>query len=502
MEPIKLKKLLKNIPDVAVKGSKEIEINGICTHSKCVAPGNLFIAKKGLTNDGARFIPDAIAAGAVAIVTDLYDPFYPDVVQILTKDVTAIEAQLAEEYYQCASQKLFLIGITGTNGKTTTSYLIKHIFDGCQTSCGLIGTVEWIVGQHIFPSNMTTPDLIINHKLFHEMVMQECRACVMEVSSHALDQERIRAIEFDVAIFTNLTQDHLDYHKSLQAYAASKAKLFASLQKGKKAYPKWAVLNADSPYKEQMQRECSAAVLTYGIDTPSDLMAQDIRLSPQGLTCRVCYKAESIFLKSALIGRFNVYNLLAAIGASLVRGFTLQACISALSSFKGVLGRLERVQNARGLNIFVDYAHTDDALKNVLETLKELQAKRIFTVFGCGGSRDSSKRPKMGAVVERYSDLVFITSDNPRSEDPLEIIAQILTGLSHPERAHVIPDRKEAIRQAIDLCTPDDILLIAGKGHETTQIFSHTTINFDDRQCAQTCCLESAQKNLTPLRED
>jgi len=490
MEPIKLKKLLKNIPDVCVKGSKEIEVSGICTHSKRVAPGNLFIAKKGLTNDGARFIPEAIKAGAVAIVTDLYDPFYPDVVQILTEDITAIEAQLAEEYYQCASQKLFLIAITGTNGKTTTSYLIKHIFEKWGASCGLIGTVEWIVGQHVFPSSMTTPDLISNHKLFHEMVKEGCSACVMEVSSHALDQERVRAVEFDVAVFTNLTQDHLDYHKSLESYAAAKAKLFASLQPGKKSYPKCAVVNADSPFAEQMRRECSAAVLTYGIDTPCDLMAQEITLTPEGLTCRISYQTESFFLKSALIGRFNVYNLLAAIGASLIHSFPLKACIDALSSFTGVSGRLERVTNARNLNIFVDYAHTDDALENVLKTLKELKAKRILTVFGCGGSRDSSKRPKMGAVVEHYSDLLFITSDNPRAEDPLDIIAQILTGLSTPERAYVIPDRSQAIHQAIDLCTPDDILLIAGKGHETTQIFSHTTINFDDRLCAQTHCSE------------
>lgn len=488
MEPIKLKKLLKNIPDVCIKGSKEIEISGICTHSKRVAPGNLFVAKKGLTNDGARFIPDAVAAGAVAIVTDLYDPFYPHVVQILTEDIPAVEAQLAEEYYQCASQKLFLIAITGTNGKTTTSYLIKHIFDTLDFSCGLIGTVEWIVGQHVFPSSMTTPDLISNHKLFYEMVKEECRACVMEVSSHALDQQRVRAIEFDVALFTNLTQDHLDYHKSLESYAAAKAKLFTSLQTGKKSYPKWAILNADSRYSEQMRAECPSQILTYGIDTPCDLRAQEITLSPSGLTCTISYQAQSLSLNSALIGRFNVYNLLAAIATSLVHGFPLKACIDALSTFTGVSGRLERVQNAGGLNIFVDYAHTDDALENVLKTLRELKSKRILTVFGCGGSRDSSKRPKMGAVVERYSDLLFITSDNPRLEDPLDIIAQILTGLKDPTRAYIIPDRKEAIHQAVYLCTPDDILLIAGKGHETTQIFSSTTINFDDRQCARSCC--------------
>jgi UDP-N-acetylmuramoyl-L-alanyl-D-glutamate--2,6-diaminopimelate ligase len=483
MEPVKLRKLLKNIPDVCVKGSQEIEITGLCAHSRRVAPGNLFIAKKGLTHDGARFIPDAVAAGAAAIVTDLYDPFYPEVTQIITDDISAIEAHLAEEYYQCASRKLFLIGITGTNGKTTTAYLVRHLFESLKSTCGLIGTVEWIVGQHVFPSSMTTPDLITNHKLFHEMVGETCRACVMEVSSHALDQQRVRGIAFDVAVFTNLTQDHLDYHKTLEAYADAKAALFA-------AQPKWAVLNADSPYTERMRQDCTACILTYGIETPCDLRADKIELTPNGLSCTVTYQGRTASLQSALIGRFNAYNLLAAIGVGLARGFALEDCVRALASFIGVSGRLERVSNVRGLNIFVDYAHTDDALENVLRTLREIPHKRILTVFGCGGSRDAAKRPKMGAAVERHSDLVFITSDNPRAEDPLDIIAHILPGLQNPDRATIIPDRREAIRQAIRFCTPDDILLIAGKGHETTQIFDGSAVHFDDRECAKTAVEE------------
>jgi UDP-N-acetylmuramoyl-L-alanyl-D-glutamate--2,6-diaminopimelate ligase len=483
MEPIKLRKLLKNIPDVCVKGSQEIEITGLCAHSRCVAPGNLFIAKKGLTHDGARFIPDAVAAGAAAVVTDLYDPFYPGVTQIITTDISAVEAHLASEYYQSASQKLFLVGITGTNGKTTTAYLVKHLFDVLNSPCGLVGTVEWIVGQHVFPSSMTTPDLISNHKLFHEMVAVACRACVMEVSSHALDQQRVRGIAFDVAVFTNLTQDHLDYHKTLEAYADAKAALFA-------AQLKWAILNADSLYTERMRKDCAANVLTYGIDTPCDLKAEAIALTPRGLSCTLAYQERTAPLESALIGRFNVYNLLAAIGVGLARGFLLEDCVHALASFTGVPGRLERVSNAHGLNIFVDYAHTDDALENVLQTLREIPHKRILTVFGCGGSRDAAKRPKMGAAVERHSDLVFITSDNPRAEDPLAIIAHILPGLRHPDRAHIFPDRREAIRQAVRLCTPDDILLIAGKGHETTQIFDGCALHFDDRECAKTAVEE------------
>lgn len=483
MEPVKLRKLLKNVSALCVKGSQEVEITGLCAHSRRVAPGNLFIAKKGLTHDGARFISDAVAAGAAAIVTDLYDPFYPDVTQVITEDVSAAEAHLAQEYYQCASQKLFLVGITGTNGKTTTAYLVKHLLDTLSSPCGLIGTVEWIAGQHVFPSSMTTPDLLTTHKLFHEMVAQRCRACVMEVSSHALDQQRVRGIPFDVAVFTNLTQDHLDYHKTLEAYADAKAALFA-------AQPKWAVLNGDSPYAARMRQDCAATLLTYGIDTACDLKAENPLLTPSGLSCTIAYQGRTAFLQSALIGRFNVYNLLAAIGVGLARGFALEECVRALACFTGVSGRLERVPNARGLNIFVDYAHTDDALDNVLRTLREIPHKRILTVFGCGGSRDAAKRPKMGAVVERHSDLVFITSDNPRAEDPLDIIAHILPGLQNPDRAYIIPDRREAIRQAIRLCTPDDILLIAGKGHETTQIFDGSAVHFDDRECAKSAVEE------------
>ncbi len=231
MECVKLKKLLKNLPHVAVRGSKEIEITGICSHSARVAPGNLFIAKKGLTHDGSTFIADAVAAGAVAIVTDVYNPFFPHIVQILAEDIAAIEAFLAQEYYQDPSRELYLVGITGTNGKTTTSYLVKHLFDQMHCPCGLIGGIEWIVGQHVFPATLTTSDVLTNNKLFREMVTAGCSSCVMEVSSHALDQQRVRNVEFDIAVFTNLTQDHLDYHLTMDAYAEAKRKLFSMLQR-------------------------------------------------------------------------------------------------------------------------------------------------------------------------------------------------------------------------------------------------------------------------------
>ncbi len=427
----------------------------------------------------------------------MYHPFFPHIVQIIADDVLAAEALIAQEYYQHASSRLCLVGVTGTNGKTTTAYLIKHLFDSMDLPCGLIGTIEWIVGQHYFPSSQTTNDVITNNKLFYEMLMQGCRGCVMEVSSHALAQERVRSIEFDIAVFSNLTQDHLDYHQTMEAYAEAKSLLFSSLKNQEKTFPKVAVINADCAYGALMMQRCPSAILTYGIDASCDLRASDIHLSPSGTECTIHYKDISYHLKSPLIGRFNVYNLLAAIGTGIARSYPLEGILNALSSFHSVQGRLERVENKRGLHIFVDYAHTDDALANVLKTLREIAKKRIITVFGCGGNRDRAKRPKMAAAAEAFSDIVIVTSDNPRSEDPLDIIAEILPGFKQLSEVHVIVDREEAIRSAVSLCTEEDILLIAGKGHETYQIFSHGTVAFDDRTVARNACDASAHEAHT-----
>lgn len=477
---MKIKRLFKDIESVLIRGSKEQEITGITANSKLVAPGNLFVAKKGLTHDGTKFIPEALSSGAVAILTDIYDPFLTEVVQIIHPDVAAIEADVAATYYQHPSDALDIVGITGTNGKTTTSYLVKHLLDGVQRPCGLIGTIEWIVGKNHLPSLMTTADVITNHRLFHEMVANDCQAAVMEVSSHALDQSRVGRIDFDVAIYTNLTQDHLDYHQTMEKYAEAKAKLFSSL-----SLSSHAVINIDCPWSGLMIKSSRAPVLTYGIDNPADLFATEIRLSPKGMRFIVNYHDKKLAFASALIGRFNVYNLLAAIGAGLSLNISLEKCVEILQKFKRVPGRLERVMNARALNIFVDYAHTPDALKNVLETLREIKKGRIITVFGCGGNRDQGKRPKMGAVAEALSDICIVTSDNPRSEEPQEILNQILSGFKNPKAPLVCLDRKEAILSAIKMADADDLVLIAGKGHETYQIFAHQTLHFDDRVVAK-----------------
>lgn len=493
--PIRIKKLLKNISVEAIKGPKDIEINGLTSNSKMVAPGNLFIAKKGLTVDGARFIPDAIAAGASAVLTDFYDPFYPNTTQIIHPDVAAIESAIAREFYSYPSDHLFLVGITGTNGKTTTAYLIRYLLEKRGERCGLIGTIEWIVGQHVFPSGKTTPDLLQNYKLFHDMVGSGCKDCVMEVSSHALDQGRVESIEFDVAVFTNLTQDHLDYHMTMQEYGRAKAKLFTSLKKGNKKFPKVAVVNADSPYCEQMLVDCSSDSIRYGIDQPCDLRASTISLTPKGMKFDVTYRGQIEKFTSPLIGRYNVYNILAATGVGLAHGLGLNEIAEILKDFSKVPGRLERVPSSNGLNIFIDYAHTEDALSNVLMTLQELKKGRLITVFGCGGDRDKLKRPKMGAVAEAFSDLSIVTSDNPRNEDPEVIIRSILTGLKKPGQALVIVDREEAIKKAIQIAKPEDIVLIAGKGHENYQIISQKTINFDDKAVAMAACIERKKEN-------
>jgi UDP-N-acetylmuramoyl-L-alanyl-D-glutamate--2,6-diaminopimelate ligase len=488
---MKLKKLFKDIPVKDIKGSKDVEITGLCNNSKLVSPGNLFVARKGRSDDGAQYIPEAIEAGAAAVLTDIYDPSLKNITQIIHPNPNAIEGVLAAHYYQKPSDELFMVGITGTNGKTTTSFLVKYLLDKLNVSCGLIGTIEYIIGQHRHQATRTTPDVITNHKMLREMILHDCKAAVMEVTSHALDQGRVEYIDFDVAIFTNITLDHLDYHATMENYAEAKRKLFLSLsphaKKSHSIKPK-AVINADSPWQQKMVEVCPADVLTYGIENPADLKASDIKLTQTGTTFTVTYQKHSVAFNWPLIGRFNVYNALAAISVGLIRGQTLENLKDMMSFFPSVPGRLESVNNALGLKIYVDFAHSDDALLNVFDCLQELKTGRIITVFGCGGDRDRSKRPKMAQVCEEHSDICIITSDNPRSEDPQAICNEIISGFKSNEVYLVELDRRKAIEKAIEIATPDDIVLIAGKGHETYQMFAHKTIEFDDRKIAAEIC--------------
>lgn len=491
---MKLKKLLKAIPEVQVKGLKDIEITGLCNHSKMVFPGNLFIVKRGLTYDGSQFIPEALAAGAAAILTDMYDPTMKNVVQLIHPDVNSIEGALAAEYYERPSEELFVCAVTGTNGKTTTTFLIKHLCDSLQMLCGLIGTIECVVGRQRYQSSRTTPDVVSNQKMMREMRHQGCQALSMEVTSHALQQQRVSHISFDAAIFTNLTQDHLDYHKTMEEYFLAKLKLFEMLHDSPKGSHAVAVINLDDPYAERILKRCQTQTITYSCSSPNaDLIAKDIRLSPRGASFTIEGFGQKATLKWEMIGQFNVSNALAALAPLLHKGYPLQKLCSLLASFPGVPGRCQKVDNPTGCSILVDYSHTEDALRNVLIALKPIVKGKLIVVFGCGGDRDATKRPKMGRAVEEFADIPIVTSDNPRSENPLEICKQILQGFIKPEAAKVIVDRYQAIKTAIELASQEDMILIAGKGHEAVQVLAQKTIPFDDRLVAEEICRERAQ---------
>lgn len=481
---MKLKKLFKDIKEVQIKGAKDPEISGICSNSKLAAPGNIFIARRGLVSDGTQYIAEAVQAGAVAIVTDMFDPSLKNIVQVIHPNPSAIEGLLGAIYYKFPSNELFMVGITGTNGKTTTSFLVKYLLDHLSANnTGLIGTIEYIIGQQRYQAVRTTPDVISNQKMLREMCKQGCKSAVMEVTSHALDQGRVSNIHFDVALFTNLTIDHLDYHGTMEAYCATKNILFRTL-----GQTSGAVVNADSPWCGKMIEGCKTKILTYAIESGADLKASDIKLTPLGTDFTLEYKGMSFLASIPLVGRFNVYNCLAAVGALLIHGDPLEKIIALLGRFPSVPGRLEPVPNKENLKIYVDFAHTSDALENVLECLNELKTGRIITVFGCGGDRDKSKRPLMAAAAERYSDICIVTSDNPRNEMPEGICSEIVKGFKSSGSYIIELDRKKAIQKAIEMASPDDIILIAGKGHEMCQIFAHKTIEFNDRKVAEELC--------------
>ncbi|MCH9614899.1 MAG: UDP-N-acetylmuramoyl-L-alanyl-D-glutamate--2,6-diaminopimelate ligase [Chlamydiia bacterium] len=442
---MKLKKLVSLI-ECTLKNGRDVSITGISEHSKLLAPGNLFIA----AGDGINYIPDAIDAGASAIITDLFNPFVK-IPQIIHPNPHEVAHKILAAFYPI--DKLKLIGITGTNGKTTTAYLTSHLLG----NCGMIGTIEYIVGEKRRPARLTTPDLATTYKLLHEMQLSGQTHAVMEVSSHGLDQGRVNGLNFDLGIFTNLSQDHLDYHKDMDAYLEAKKKLFPMC--------KTALLNADCPINVPGQ--------TYSIDNPADFQATNIHLTTEGSSFRL----NGIDYTSPLLGRFNIYNVIAALIA------TDFPDPSKLQNFPGVPGRMETVRTDP--TVIVDFAHTEKALENALQTLKELKPNHLITVFGCGGNRDALKRPLMAKVAEKYSTHTIVTSDNPRHESPMQIINEILVGFKSPSKYSVEADRRLAIKQAIEMAKPGDIVLIAGRGHEPSQLIDGRAIPFDDRQVAK-----------------
>lgn len=474
---MKLKTVIQGLA-VEVKGSKEIDISGLACDSRRTAPGNLFIAKRGTKADGTEYLAQAVENGATAVLTRFYDPFLK-ATQLIHPAPESIEAALASRFYRQPSKELFVFAVTGTKGKTTTTYLAKHLFDFLGRPAGLSGSVEMVVKARRAPSTMATQDLLVNHKLLREMVDAGCNAAVLEVSSHGLHQGRVAEIAFDAALFTNLMPDHLDYHSTMEEYALAKQILFRQLEESPKQN-KLAIANADDPWTPRILEGCKAPQLLFGLGDSADVRAEAIELSAAGTRFVVCARGERQIFTTHLIGRFNVYNLLGAISLGLSLGCSLEELSICFASFHGVPGRLERVKNSTGKHVFVDYAHMGEALENVLSTLKQISTGKIITVFGAGGNRDPGRRKGLAQAAEKFSDLCVVTSDNPREEDPQEIVRQILAAFQQPKAARVELDRKKAIELAIGLAGPGDLVLIAGKGHEKVQIFAHQTVPFDD----------------------
>jgi len=477
---MQLSQLLQNLPDAVASGPVDRDITGIAYDSRKVKPGSLFAALRGEKVDGHAFVEPAIAAGAVAV---LGENAVADsrITAIKVPNARAALADIAAAFYQYPAQRLKMFGVTGTNGKTTTAFLIKHICEHEMLRCGLIGTVRYEIGDRILPASRTTPESLDVYEMLSQMRNAGCKAAAMEVSSHALVQDRVKGIEWDCAVFTNLTQDHLDYHGTMEKYFEAKSLLFTGLTGQKKKSV--AVLNADDRYGARLVKMCAVPVTTYGLTSRLDFRASDLKTDFSGTSYRLDAKGKSFLVRLPLIGRFNVYNSLAAIAAASAVGIEVRNAVVALANAPHVPGRLEAAPIKRQFRVFVDYAHTDDALINVMKTLRELSPRRLIVVFGCGGNRDKAKRPKMGAAVDELADWGIITSDNPRKEDPEAIIEEIRTGF-RGNNYETIVDRREAIFKAVAMAQPRDIVLIAGKGHETYQEFADHTLPFDDVHAA------------------
>jgi UDP-N-acetylmuramoyl-L-alanyl-D-glutamate--2,6-diaminopimelate ligase len=496
---MRLSDLIKVVSPLNICGVSDLEIQGLYYDSRMVQPGGLFFALKGAVADGHRFIATAIERGAVVVIaenTDLVPEGFP-CVQV--KDSRLAMARIASVFYGSPTAKVPLIGITGTNGKTTTSYLVEGIMVAAGIPAAVLGTVSYRLGDMEFPSSHTTPESIDLQCVMSRLVETGAAGIVMEVSSHALDQRRVDGCQFDVGVFTNLTRDHLDYHGTMEQYLEAKLRLFRELLKPTADRPEpTAVVNLDDEYGALVAREAACQVLTYGVSCSGDVKAVNVRSSISGITGDLVTPAGTISFSSGLVGRFNLSNILAAVSVGHALGLPPETIRSGIKGHRTVPGRLERVENNHGISVFVDYAHTGDALENVLQTLSELKSGRIITLFGCGGDRDRGKRPIMGEIAGRISDLAILTSDNPRTENPDAIIAEVregmlplgireydhsvLTGGTQEKGFVVVPDRREAIRIAISLARPGDIVLLAGKGHEDYQIIGTAKYHFDDRE--------------------
>ncbi|NLK08842.1 MAG: UDP-N-acetylmuramoyl-L-alanyl-D-glutamate--2,6-diaminopimelate ligase [Firmicutes bacterium] len=484
--------LAKSLPNAVFYGDSNVEVRGIAYDSRFVEPGDLFVCVKGFQTDGHLFAHDAVGQGAIGLVVETGYALGKElnVPVIQTDDTRGALALLSAAFYNYPSRRLNLIGVTGTNGKTTTTYLIKSILDTAGHQVGLLGGIKNQIGEQVLEAKRTTPESLDLQKLFSDMVQAGCDYAVMEVSSHAIALKRVHESKFAFAVFTNLSQDHLDFHGNLENYFRTKFGFFERLADINEVGAGTAIVNLDDDYGKKIARQTKKLAIdtaTFGTDPEAGYRAQDIKLTPQAVNYRLKCPQGDFPVRLPLTGYFNVYNSLAALATAVEAGVPIQTALQGLAKARAVPGRLEAVDLGQDFAVLVDYAHTPDGLANVLETVEQLTDKRSILVFGCGGDRDKGKRPLMGEVAGRLADVVIVTSDNPRSEDPRAICLAIAAGVEqsiNQKPFEVIVDRKEAINRAIKLAASGDIVVIAGKGHETEQIFKDQVIHFDDREVA------------------
>jgi UDP-N-acetylmuramoyl-L-alanyl-D-glutamate--2,6-diaminopimelate ligase len=485
-----LERALKDFPGIERHGDANVEIRGISYDSRSVSKGDLFVAIKGENNDGARFIPQAVERGAAAVASETKITA-PEVASLVIPDARKFLAEISRVIYEDPSEELKLAAITGTNGKTTTSYLMDSIYRHSGLRSCLVGTVGMKIGARSFHSEHTTPESSDLMKFFRSALTEGCTHGALEASSHSLALKRVFGTRFRVGVFMNLTRDHLDFHKDMESYFRAKQLLFSS-ENGNRIEA--AVINTDDPYGKRLESQTMCAVLSFGFNMDSKIRVLEYRSRVDGTDLTLQTPAGIVTYRMRLIGRPNIYNVMAATGAALSLGIDPEKIRAGIEGLEGVPGRMERVDAGQNFTLVVDYAHSPDALENLLDTVSRLPHEKLITVFGCGGDRDKTKRPIMGKIAVKMSDFVLATSDNPRSEDPLEILTEIETGMRKATAPYkIVPDRREAIKTAVTMARKGDVVVIAGKGHEDYQILRDRTIPFDDRKLARELIRELLQ---------
>lgn len=476
---MKLSQLLENISDVEFKNYKDVDILGIAYDSRKIKQDFIFVAIEGFKLDGHKYVEDAISKGAKAVIVEKYVDTVDNIIQIKVKDTRGALANISANFYNRPSENLRLVGITGTNGKTTTTYLIKSILEVYNKKVGLIGTIGNIIGDKIEKTNNTTPESLELQMIFNDMVKDDMDTCIMEVSSHSLALNRVDSSDFNIGIFTNLTPEHLDLHKTIENYLSAKLKLFYMTSD-------YNIINGDDPYGKNIINEIKSLktpLLTYGINECSDIRAKNIRHSLESVKFTLLMKNDSIDINMDIPGIFTVYNSLAAAACAYAMGIDLGTIKNGLENVHGVKGRFEVVPVDKDFTVIIDFAHTPDGFEKVLSTINDFAKGRKVAIFGCGGDRDRTKRPVMGEIAGKYVDLCVLTSDNSRSEKTEDIIKDIVLGVEKTGCDYVnIPDRRDAIKYALLNSKPNDVIILLGKGHETYQIINDKVLPFDERE--------------------